>query len=62
MHRKVSGLLAVLAITGLVLTSVPAANAAPKADSGQTAQHKATAKEVAELQKLQKIAGKPVTY
>lgn len=62
MHRKVSGLLAVLAITGLVLTSAPAANAAPKADSGETKQHEATAKEVAELQKLQKIAGKPVTY
>lgn len=62
MHKKVSGLLAVLAITGLVLTSAPAANAAQKEGNGQSAERKATAKEVAELQKLQKIAGQPVVY
>ncbi|CAI3801749.1 hypothetical protein NKCBBBOE_02919 [Pseudarthrobacter sp. MM222] len=35
MHRRVSGLLAALAITGLVLTSAPAANAAPKEGARQ---------------------------
>jgi hypothetical protein len=62
MHRKVSGLLAALAITGLVLTSAPAANAAPKEGAGKSAERKATPKEVAELKKLQKIAGQPVIY
>lgn len=62
MHRKLSGLLAVLAITGLVLTSAPAASAAPKEGTGKAAERKATPKEVAELQKLQKIAGQPVVY
>lgn len=62
MHKRVSGLLAALAITGLVLSSAPAANAAPTPESSGVVQHKATPKEVAELQKLQKIAGKPVTY
>ncbi|MFB8370695.1 hypothetical protein ACFC25_15185 [Pseudarthrobacter sp. NPDC055928] len=50
------------AMASLVLTSAQAAYAAPKDGQGNTAERKATPEEVAELQKLQKIAGQPAIY
>lgn len=49
-------------MASLVLTSAQAAYAAPKDGQGKTAERKATPEEVAELQKLQKIAGQPAIY
>jgi len=61
MHKKVLGLLA-WAMASLILTSAPAAYAAPKDGQVNPAERKATPEEVAQLQKLQRIAGQPVTY
>ncbi|MCA4133994.1 hypothetical protein [Arthrobacter sp. M4] len=61
MKRNIGSLFIAILVAAGSIISAPAATAAPRQDSWEQ-DTKATPAEVAELKKLQKIAGKPVTY